>query len=140
MAVAHSTCCCLLLQIAYEFVEPNATVIQQTFTTHPWVVREVATCTQLLLNGCEAFIASETMLDEARRAAAAAGDGADAQQQNDQQIGVAAMQPQQQLNGQAGQQAGQQQQLQQGIPIVQVEVRELPQLMWTVSVLQLPLC
>eukprot|EP00878_Enallax_costatus_P007847 GHUV01008212.1.p1 GENE.GHUV01008212.1~~GHUV01008212.1.p1 ORF type:complete len:334 (+),score=107.18 GHUV01008212.1:732-1733(+) len=111
-------------EIAYELVEPGNTVIQQTFTTHPWLVREVTTCTELLLNGCEAFVASPAMLEQSRRAAAAAAVAAAASGANAQQH--------QQQNGQAGQQQQQQQvQLQPGIPVVEVEVQELPQLIWT---------
>lgn len=91
------------------------------------------------MNGSEAFVASEPMLDQSRRAAAAAAasgsNGQQQQQQTNLQPAAAALgqQPPQQ-NGPANQQGqSSQTQLQHGIPIVDVEVQELPQLIWTVS-------
>lgn len=37
-------------------VAPGARIVQQSYTTHPWLVREVTTGTRLLLNGQEAFV------------------------------------------------------------------------------------
>lgn len=79
----------------------------------------MTTCTQLLLNGSEAFIASQLMLEQQRQAAIAAALAAgnapagDAEQQQQQD-------PSQQLQHR-------------GIPVLDVEIGELPQLMWTVS-------
>lgn len=43
-------------QVAYDELAPGAMLLQHTFVTHPWLVREAETATQLLLDGRPVFV------------------------------------------------------------------------------------
>jgi hypothetical protein len=135
-----------VMQVAYETIAAGDVLRQQTFLTHPWLVREVTTGTRLLLNGREAFVPT---LQEHREQVSAARARQQAVQQQAQQL----VQQEDGVQGNQQQQLGVAQQQQQwvggvgvgpnaqlvvlagmgaGWPLFEVTVGELPQLQWTV--------
>jgi hypothetical protein len=137
----------VIMQVAYDTIAAGDVLRQQTFLTHPWLVREVTTGTRLLLNGREAFVPT---LQEHREQVSAARARQQAAQQQAQQLvqqegGVQGNQPQPlgvaqqpQQQGVEGVGVGPNAQLVvlagmgAGWPLFEVTVGELPQLQWTV--------
>uniref|UniRef100_A0A383VWW0 von Hippel-Lindau disease tumour suppressor beta domain-containing protein n=1 Tax=Tetradesmus obliquus TaxID=3088 RepID=A0A383VWW0_TETOB len=124
-------------EVAYETIAAGDVLRQQTFLTHPWLVREVTTGTRLLLNGREALVPS---LQEHREQVAQ--QAAARQQAAQQQQGVQYQQQQQQQGVLAagGVGGGLDVHVQQlvmlaglgaGWPLFEVTVGELPLLQWT---------
>jgi hypothetical protein len=48
------------LQVVYSVLEPNSTRRYHTYTTHPWIVRELHTGTRMMLSGCPAVVGLST--------------------------------------------------------------------------------
>jgi hypothetical protein len=141
------TLCAVILQVAYETIAAGDVLRQQTFLTHPWIVREVTTGTRLLLNGREAIVPTSQEHREQVAAARARQQAAQQQaQQQAQQHEAGVQDNHNQLQQQQQQQDGVQiggvgpggqlvvlAGLGAGWPLFEVTVGELPQLQWTVS-------